>query len=86
LPTVNDILKLLEDGRWHDLNELGKKVELHDLKVKSLAKFLAQYNFIKLDKDGKKVKLDPSIKGFLKKIRRIEEEEARYELKRVLRL
>jgi len=77
LPTVDDILKLLEDGRWHDLNEIRKKIELHDLKVKSLTKFLAQYNFIKLDKDGKKARLDPSIQDFLKKIRRIEEEEAR---------
>ena len=77
MPTLDDILKLLEDGRWHDLNEIRKKIELHDLKVKSLTKFLAQYNFIKLDKDGKKARLDPSIQDFLKKIRRIEEEEAR---------
>jgi len=76
LPTIDDILKLLEDGRWHDLNEIRKKIELHDLKVKSLTKFLAQYDFIKLDKDGKKAKLGSSIQDFLKKIRRIEEEEA----------
>ena len=77
MPTVDDILKLLEDGRWHDLNEIRKKVELHDLKVKSLTKFLAQYDFIELDKDGKKAKLGPSIQDFLKKIQRIEEEETR---------
>jgi DNA-binding IclR family transcriptional regulator len=77
MPTVDDILKLLEDGRWHDLNEIRQKIELHDLKVKSLTKFLTHYNFIKLDKDGKKARLDPSIHDFLKKIRRIEEEEAR---------
>jgi len=76
LPTVDDILKLLEDGRWHDLNEIRKKIELHDLKVKSLTKFLAQYDFIELDKDGKKAKLGSSIQDFIKKIRRIEEEEA----------
>jgi hypothetical protein len=76
LPTVDDILKLLEDGRWHDLNEIRKKIELHDLKVKSLTKFLAQYDFIKLDKDGKKAKLGSSIQDFIKKIRLIEEEEA----------
>lgn len=74
MPTVDDILRLLEDGRWHDLNEIGKKIELHDLKVKSLTKFLAQYSFIKLDKDGEKAKLDPSIEDFLKRIRRIEGE------------
>jgi len=76
LPTVDDILKLLEDGRWHDLNEIREKIELQDLKVKSLTKFLAQYDFIELDKDGKKAKLGPSIQDFFKKIRRIEEEEA----------
>jgi DNA-binding IclR family transcriptional regulator len=77
LPTINDILKLLEDGKWHDLNEIKKKIELHDPKVNNLTKFLAQYNFIKLDKDGKRAKLDPLIQDFLKKIQQIEEEEAR---------
>jgi len=77
LPTVDDILKLLENGKWHDLNEIRKKIELQDLKVESLTKFLAQYDFIELDKDGKKVKLGPSIQDFLKKIRRVEEKEAR---------
>jgi len=75
LPTVDNILKLLEDGRWHDLDEIRKKIELHDLQVKSLTKFLAQYNFIKLDKDGRRAKIGPSIQDFLKKIQRIEEEE-----------
>lgn len=74
---IDDILKLLEDGRWHDLNEIRDKIELHDLKVESLTKFLAQYDFIKLDRDWKKAKLGSSIEEFLKKIRRIEEEEAR---------
>jgi len=77
LPALDDILKLLEDGKWHNLNEIRKKIELQDPKVKGLAKFLAQYNFIELDKDGKKAKLAPSIQDFLKKIRRIEEGEAR---------
>ncbi|MGQ9460195.1 MAG: hypothetical protein ACUVRA_03065 [Candidatus Bathyarchaeaceae archaeon] len=75
MPTINDILELLEDGKWHDLNEIKKKTELHELKVKSLTKFLAQYNLIKLDKDGKRAKLDPLIQDFLKKIQQIEEEE-----------
>ena len=77
MPTVDDILKLLEDGRWHDLNEIRKKIELHGLRVKNLTEFLAQYDFIKLDKDGKKAKLGSSIQDFIKKIRLIEEEEAR---------
>jgi len=69
---VDDILKLLEDGRWHDLNEIEKKIQLHDLRVKSVTKFLAQYNFIELDKGGQKAKLCPSTQDFLRKIRQME--------------
>jgi len=77
LPKVDDILRLLENGEWHDLKEIEKKTQLHDLHIMSITKFLAQYNFIKLDKEGKKAKLGPSMQDFLKKIRQIEGEEKR---------
>ena len=75
MPKVDDILKLLENGKWHDLKEIGKKIQLHDLDITSLTKFLAQYSFIKLDKEEKKAKLDPSTQDFFKKIRKLEGEE-----------
>jgi len=75
LPKVDDILKLLENGKWHDLKEIEKKTQLQDLNIVSVTKFLAKYNFIKLDKEGKKAKLDPSTQDFLKKIRQLEVEE-----------
>jgi len=77
LPKVDDILKLMENGKWHGLKEIGKKTQLQDLDIVSVAKFLAQYNFIKLDKEGKKARLDPSMQDFLKKIRQLEVEEKR---------
>jgi len=77
LPKVDDILKLLENGEWHDLKEIGKKAQLRDLDIVSVAKFLAQFNFIKLDEGGQKVKLDPSTRHFLEKIRQLEVEEKR---------
>jgi len=72
LHKVDDILKLLEDGRWHDLNEIGKKIQLRDLGVKSVTQFLARYNFIELDKGGQKAKIGPSTQDFLRKIRQME--------------
>ena len=77
MPKVDDILKLMENGKWHGLKEIGKKTQLQDLDIVSVAKFLAQYNFIKLDKEGKKARLDPSMQDFLKKIRQLEGEEKR---------
>jgi len=75
LPEVNDVLELLENGKWHDLKEIGKRIQLQDLDITSVTKFLAQYKFIKLDSEGKKAKLDSSTQDFLKKIRRLEGEE-----------
>jgi len=79
LPKVEDILRLLENGKWHDLKEIGEKTQLktqlNDLKVKSVTKFLSQYNFIKLNEGEQKIKLDPSMQNFLKKIRQLEGEE-----------
>ena len=75
MPKVEDILELLENGEWHDLKEIERKTRLQDLDITSVTKFLAQYNFIKLDKEGKKAKLDSFTKDFLKKIRQLEGEE-----------
>jgi len=75
LPKVGDILRLLENGKWHDLKEIGEKTQLSDLKVKRVTKFLAQHNFVKLDDGGKKMKLDAATRRFLKRIRQLEGEE-----------
>jgi len=75
LPKINDILELLENGKWHDLEEIRKKIQLQDLDIKGVTKFLAKYKFIKVDKEGKKAKLDSSTHDFLKKIRRLEGQE-----------
>mgnify|MGYP001044479011 CR=1 FL=1 len=75
MPEVDDILKLLENGKWHDLKEIGKRIQLQDLDIASVTKFLTRYSFIKLDKEGKKAKLDSFTRDFLKKIRQLEGEE-----------
>jgi len=77
LPIVDDILKSLENGRWHNLKEIEKKTQLDNTKVKSITEFLAKYNFILLDKERKKAKLNPSAQDFLNRIQKIEGEETR---------
>jgi DNA-binding IclR family transcriptional regulator len=76
LPTET-ILQLLENGKWHSLNEITEKTQLNSFKVENITKFLAKYNFIKLDEAEKKVKLDPPTNRFLKRIRQLENEEHR---------
>ena len=72
MPT-DAILELLENGKWHCLKEIEEKTRLNSGKVEMVTKFLATYNFVKLDEIKHRVKIDPSTNKFLKKIRKLEE-------------
>jgi hypothetical protein len=74
MPTET-ILRLLENGKWHYLKDIEREAHLNSFKVESVTKFLAKYNFVKLDEAKQKVKLDPPMSRFLKRIRRLENEE-----------
>jgi hypothetical protein len=69
------ILRLLENGKWHNLKDIEKETQLDSVKVENVTKFLASYNFIELDETKQKVKLDPPTSRFLKRIRQLENEE-----------
>ena len=69
------ILRLLENGKWHYLKDIEKQTCLDSFKVETVTKFLAKYNFIKLDEAKQKIKLDPPTKRFLKRLRQLENEE-----------
>ena len=74
MPT-DTILELLENGKWHYLKDIEKKTHLNSCKVETVTKFLATYNFIKLDEAEQKIKIDAPTNRFLKRIRQLEEEE-----------
>lgn len=69
------ILRLLENGKWNYLKDIEEKTQLNSSKVENVAKFLAKYNFVKLDETKQKVKLNPPTNRFLKRLRQLENEE-----------
>ena len=73
MPTES-VLQLLENGKWHHLKEIEDKTQLNSHKVKNITNFLAKYNFVKLDHNEQKIKLNRSTMKFLKKIQQIEKE------------
>ncbi len=72
---VNTLFDLLEDGTWHNLTEIADKSGLHEFKLEIVTNFLAEYDFIELDKTKRKVRLAVSVVDFLKKIKHIEKDE-----------
>ena len=73
---MDDILKLLEDGKWHNMKEITGNSMLQDPKVEMFINFLSEYDFVELDKKRRKVKLTPSLYKFVQKIKLLEEEKA----------
>jgi len=75
LAQIDEIIDVLNNGKWHDLKEISEKMQLQKLKVELLTNFLAEYNFIELNKKEHKTRLTPPFLDFLRKVRDIEEKE-----------
>ncbi len=73
---IDAVLRLLKDGKWHDLVEITKKLSSHEFRVEMIVSFLSDYGFIEFDKKDRKVKLNPLTREFIDEIHRVEEEEA----------
>jgi len=73
---IDDVLWLLQDGDWHDWQEIAKKFGLKESKAETILDFLTEYSFIQLSEDRKKVKLQPMMLKFIKEIQQLEDEEA----------
>lgn len=59
MTVVDEVLELLKDGKWHDIEETIKRLRVDAIVVQRVAAFLAQYEFIQLDKNHRKVRLTP---------------------------
>ena len=55
----------------------NRKNCLPSFKVENVLKFLAKYNFVKLEGAEQKVKIDPPPNRFFQRIRQLEDEENR---------
>jgi len=66
LQEIEEIVSLIKNGQWHSLEDVTEKTELPEIKTNEILQFLANYNFIDLDRERKKVKVTPSLMEFLK--------------------
>ena len=76
MSVIDEILWLLRNGKWYELEEIRENIALSKFKTEIAVNFLFEYNFIQLNKKTRRIRLQPSIHEFIKKIHRIEKEEA----------
>jgi hypothetical protein len=61
------VLEILNDGKWHDLEEIQQKVGINESQGLYITEFLEEYEFIIFDEEKKKAKLNREAKKFLTK-------------------
>jgi DNA-binding IclR family transcriptional regulator len=59
------ILEMLSDGKWHRIEELQQRLELNERKVQEIITFLNKYDFVKIDKEHEKVKINQNFRKLL---------------------
>lgn len=59
------ILEILQDGKWHTLEEIRERTELEEKKIQQVMDFLGKYCFVMIDKTRKRVMLDRAFEDFL---------------------
>jgi hypothetical protein len=67
---IDEVLMLLEDGKWHHPKEILDKSGLGEFKLSMVLKFLAEYNFIEVEERSGSVRGTPEVVQFLEEIRR----------------
>ena len=72
---IDKIFEILDNGDWHKLMEVAEKTGTQKSKVKLISSFLANYDFLEFDKKTDRIRLSNQLQTFIKKIRKIEQEE-----------
>jgi len=62
---VTMILELLNDGKWHDTEEMQLRLELNEREFGEIEAFLAKYDFIKADPKNRRVKITRDFRRLL---------------------
>ena len=73
MPTIDDVIMLLKDGEWHDIQEVTEHVALTKSKAEMVISFLGEYDFIQQKENNKKIRLQTSMLEFIKGIQHLEE-------------
>ena len=72
MPTLDWILAMLEDDKWHRVNELQEKTELPEAKILRIIRFLTENHLVQQDATQQQIRLSPETLRFLKGLHKIE--------------
>jgi len=62
------VLELLDDGKWHGIEELLLRLELSEREFREVAAFLGKYDFVKVDEKNRRVKINRDFQRLLAQV------------------
>lgn len=62
---IAEVLRILDDGRWHSIDEIEHKAKLNSSQSKKITEFLNRYDFVTVNDDRNRVKLKEAARRFL---------------------
>lgn len=71
---IDQMLWLLQDGKWHTLNKVSEALQIDIEKLEKIATFLEEFNFIEFN--APTVRITPETKKLLEEIRNLNRETA----------
>lgn len=68
MKVIDDVLAVLHDEEWHDIQEIKARCSLTDRKIGMAIAFLKEYDFVKVDSQ-KRVRADKRYMDFVRALR-----------------
>jgi DNA-binding IclR family transcriptional regulator len=62
---VAEVLEILNDGNWHTLEEVRRKMNLNRNQIQQIAGFLKEYEFLTIDETQKRMRIEETVRKFL---------------------
>jgi DNA-binding IclR family transcriptional regulator len=66
---MTKLLEILDDGNWHDTNQLSQQMKLSESEVQKITDFLGKYDFAEADESKKRVRINKGFKRILAQTR-----------------
>jgi predicted transcriptional regulator len=66
--SLEQIIRLLKDEQWHDIDEIANRTQLSPLKMQLITEFLAKYGFIQLNRKNARIKISRYMAEFFHRI------------------
>jgi DNA-binding IclR family transcriptional regulator len=62
---IAQVLEVLEDGKWHRLEEIRERMKLNEGQTLQIVSFLEEYQFVTSKEKRKMVRLRKAVRKFL---------------------